>query len=306
MTSSKPFQPNPFPLNSPKKFASLIGIPLDQLWDIMGQLQRIDPKARSLYEPFPRKTGSKERIIDNPKGLLKKAQDRINQRILSAYKFPDFIIGGVKGKDLMDHVSLHVNKRMVLTLDVKDCFPRITNKQVFRIWTDHFGAYPDTARLATILTSHIGHLPLGAPTSNALANLALLPCLLEVNAYITPYGFTLRQFVDDTALSGHQMPDDFIIKIREIFIKHGFKIKRKKICVMPNSKAQVITNRTVNQRVNVTREKIMRVRAAVHELRKMGKDHPEYLKKLCSVGGRIADIKKYNPSQAEKLGALLS
>src|SRR5690242_16904404 len=53
-----------------------------------------EPKTR----PFARKLVSKKkRLIDNPKGLLKQIQRRINERLLKPLLLPEHLLGGVPG-----------------------------------------------------------------------------------------------------------------------------------------------------------------------------------------------------------------
>ena len=284
------------PILSLNKFSFHIGIRREKL-------EKIAENSDSHYAPFQKKTGQKERIIDNPMGLLKEAQSRIHDRILSSISFPDYVIGGVKGKKPYEHPQRHINKPVVVTLDVKDCFPSITNKQVFDVWHKQLKCSPEVARLATKLTTRKGHLPLGAPTSNDLANLALQPCLTNVMRIASESGFlsdSVGQYIDDLAFSGLILPEDFINSIVREFLKHGFRIRRDKIKVMRSNEPQVVTKKVVNRKVSIPLAKRNKIRAALYNLKNMDPKDPTYRKQCRSIRGRINNLKDFHPTLAKR------
>jgi hypothetical protein len=74
--------------------------------------------AENSYAPFPKQPKtrpfqkkfkpSKERIIDNPVGVLRTIQRRIHQRLLASLDLPFYLCGGVKGRSLLDNVTMHL------------------------------------------------------------------------------------------------------------------------------------------------------------------------------------------------------
>ena len=75
----------------------LLGFSRLQLRELSNQAARHyrpfykEPKVR----PFARKPiTKKKRLIDNPKGMLKKVQRRINQRLLKPLILPEHLLGG--------------------------------------------------------------------------------------------------------------------------------------------------------------------------------------------------------------------
>lgn len=301
MTSSvlrSPVKPQEtLPILSLNKFSFRLGIHREKI-------EKIAEKADSYYAPFPKNTGGKERIIDNPVGLLKEIQNRIHERILSTIPLPDFVIGGVRGKKPYEHPQRHINKPVVVTLDVKDCFPNITNRQVFDIWHRQLKCSPEVARLATRLTTSKGHLPLGAPTSNCLSNLALQPCLTDVIKIAATFGFlpdSIGQYIDDLAFSGPTLPEGFIPLIVKEFSRHGFKINRNKIRIMRSNEPQVVTKKIVNKKVSIPKAKRNKVRAALHNLKNMDPENPLYRKQYRSLKGRINNLKDFHPDLAKRM-----
>jgi RNA-directed DNA polymerase len=287
------------PILSLNKFSFHIGIRREKL-------ENIAENSDAYYAPFQKKTGQEERLIDNPTGLLKEAQSRIHDRILSGISLPDYVIGGVKGKKPYEHPQRHINKPVVITLDVKNCFPSITNKQVFDVWHKQLKCSHEVARLATKLTTRKGHLPLGAPTSTDLANLALQPCLTNVMRIASEFGFlsdSNGQYIDDLAFSGPILPKTFINSIVKEFLKHGFRIRRDKIKVMRSNEPQVVTKKVVNRKVSIPLKRRNKIRAALHNLKNMGTKDLTYKKQYRSLRGRINDLKDFHPNLAKKAEA---
>lgn len=296
MTSSKlPLHKKiSLPVKSIKKFSWAVGVNIDELTELARD-------AKRYYYPYLDKKGSKPRLIDQPTGRLKIIQKKINSGILKLFDFPKYIIGGIKNRGLDDHLSLHIKKSIVVTLDLKGFYPNITNKQVYVAWVKQFGAYADTARIATMLTTYNGHLPTGAPTSTILANIILLPVLEDIRVMAAKHGFEMSQFVDDSALSGKELPKNLISEICKLLSRSRFKINREKIKVMPSSGPQLITKRIVNRKASIKKSEMSRLRSAVHELQSIPKDDPRYKKLLESIMGRISAAKIYHPKKANAL-----
>lgn len=283
-----------FPIESIRKFSYHIGIPREKL-------EWLAENISAHYKPFLKKTGEKSRIIDNPNGLLKEVQKRINERILTKIELPFFVIGGVKGRRPYAHPSLHVGKRVVVTLDIKDCFPSVTNSQIYRVWNKQVGCSHDVAHLITKLTTHMGYLPLGAPTSTFLTNLALYECMWRVRKLADEANLVMSQYIDDIAFSGDELPAEFINAVIGEFSKSGYTIKRKKIQVMRANERQVVTKKIVNRKVSLFRKKRENIRAALHEIKFVDPKSTEYGKKFRSLQGRIKDLGSYHLGKAQKM-----
>src|SRR5271166_3322108 len=121
--------------------------------------------------PFQKNPSSKTRPIDNPRGDLKKVQRRINRMLLRPTCFPDNMFGAVPRRSVMDNAELHLKASLLVTIDVKSCFPSITNVHVYSVWRNFLGCSTEVASILTKLTTFDRHLPQGAATSPLLANL---------------------------------------------------------------------------------------------------------------------------------------
>lgn len=285
---------------SPNKVAWAIGVRRERL-------EMVAKCAEGFFQPFPkRKPGGKLRIIDNPTGELKAIQTRLNVVLLRKLPLPACMVGGVRGRDPLDHPRYHIGKKVVVTIDVKDCFPSVTHTQIFHVFRHQVQCSPTVARLLTRLTTYKGRLPLGSPTSTALANLVLAPIVLEIEQLIARYGFKPSQFVDDTAMSGDHLDSQLISGVVKIFSRCGLRIGRKKIKVMRSGEAQVVTGKTVNTRAAIPVKRRRKVRAALDRLSKTSSTNPGYGKLYCSTRGRVAEVERLHPNEGQRLIAQFS
>jgi RNA-directed DNA polymerase len=123
----------PLNLFSVSHLQALVGHSFAELLDLSTHAVKyfspfvLKPKPR----PFARKVESKKpRLIDRPIDLLKAIQGRIDAGILKSLVLPEHLLGGVRGKSIVDNVERHRNARYLVTIDIKNFFPSITAQMV--------------------------------------------------------------------------------------------------------------------------------------------------------------------------------
>ncbi|HUV42935.1 MAG TPA: reverse transcriptase family protein [Patescibacteria group bacterium] len=270
------------------------------------QLKKLAESAGRYYRPFDRleinEAGkNKWRHIDNPTGKLKIIQKKINKRILkeAMISLPNGMIGGVTGKSTKDNVKFHLKKEMVLTLDLKNCFPNINNQKIYRVWKEILGCGRVNARILTQLTTFQTRLPQGASTSLALCNLALLPLFNDIQVFASAHNLNFTLYVDDIAISGKfPMVQSSISPIINLIQKHGYAIGHKKIRIMPANVRQKITGIIVNKKTAIEIQKIEEIRGQI-----LNAARKKIITKndLDSIWGKIDYIKNISPARGEKL-----
>lgn len=289
---------NIFPLYSYRKLQALLGI--DGKY-----LKHIASKAGRYYKPFDtRDPGKKKwRHIDNPIDPLKSLQKKINQKILRPLmlSLPKEMVGGVQGKSVKDSAMFHTRKEMVVTLDLRDCFPNINNKKIYSVWFSTLKLGRKNSALLTQLTSFQTRLPQGAPTSLALCNLALLPLFNEIKIFCEPNSISVTFYVDDITLSGkHDIVLKSMNKIIQIIQKHGYAIKNKKIRKMPASQKQKVNGVLVNKKISKEMEEIELIRTMI-----INTAHSNKIflikKEKESIMGKIQYIKQLSEKKGKKL-----
>jgi retron-type reverse transcriptase len=289
--------PSIFPLVSIRKLESILGCE-------RAELISCAERAGSYYKPFAQrkiKGKGKWRLIDNPKDPLKQIQTKIKKCLFSKLTFPETLIGGVKGKSTHDNARIHKKQPVVITIDLKDCFPRTRDKVVFSRLREVLGCSPHIAGILTKLTTFQHRVPQGAPTSNAVVNLALLPLHDEIKEIAESLNLRFSIYVDDITISGENA-EVVIDEVVKAIQRHGYAVRNKKIKVMPRSSPQEVVGFVVNRKVSIANSKIEAVRKAVVDI---GKANvlPNYL--LKSIEGRINHVRSVKPAKAEALKALL-
>ena len=258
--------------------------------------------ANLFYRPFDlsKKGSEKWRHIDNPTGKLKIIQKAINKQILRdlMFQLPPNIMGGIENKSILENAKVHVGQEMVVTIDIKNCFPKTKNEVIFTIWKNLLGFEPNSARLLTQLTTTNGHLPQGSPASPSLSNLALLPISKEILNYSKKHHLNFTIYVDDITLSGKKSSAlDSISPVVKIIQKYGYAIRNKKVKKMPSYKTQTTTGIQLNSEISIGKQKIDEIRKEIINLAKLQK--PYITKK--SIFSKIDYVKKISPEKGQKL-----
>ena len=83
-------------------------------------------RPENMYYSFevPKKGGTK-RKISAPEAQLKEIQRKLNEVLSVIYKPKVCAYGFISGKSILENASQHVNRRVVLNVDLKDFFAQI-------------------------------------------------------------------------------------------------------------------------------------------------------------------------------------
>jgi RNA-directed DNA polymerase len=256
-------------IRSPRRLADVLKIPPDTL-------ERVAASPGVNYSPFilakpprpfERRCAPRPRPIDNPLQNLKWIQHRIYRRLLKPMCFPSHILGAVPKRSVMDNAERHLASTLLVTLDVRQCFPSITNVHVYRVWSEFLGCSPPVAGLLTRLTTFDRRLPQGAPTSPLLANLFIWMIDEPIRRICDQLVVAYSTWIDDLAFSGERARD-LIQPAVSLLAANGLKVKREKIRVMGPSAIKLLTGtRLGSAQVRAPKEKLSRVRSGIHKLR---------------------------------------
>lgn len=266
------------------------------------------------YTPYeiPKKNG-KPRTIMIPSLHLKTLQKRINREIFSHVKYPEYLYGGVEGKDYVRNAEMHANAQVLISLDVKDFYPSISADRVTGIYQYLLKFNPGVAELLAKLTTYKGAVPQGACTSSHLANLILHDVEYSVAQYCKNAGLVYTRLLDDicvsseTALSGKKM-SRIIEMISRMLRDQGLKLKPQKTRISSKSNPKElmeVTGLWVNRgmpRVNSTERRSIRVE--VHRCRQLAAERRTdlaYHKAHGSVSGKVAMLNYLGHAEAERL-----
>jgi RNA-directed DNA polymerase len=296
--------PTPLDVYSLRQVEALLGHSRTELEDL-------GKHAVRYYEPFPLKRKGKpfsrkaskparKRWIDNPIDPLKAIQSRIEVRLLKRVILPEHLLGGVRGKSIVDNARRHLVAKYLATIDIKSFFPSIKPAQVRAVWRKTLNCSPAVAYLMTGLTTYRGRLPQGAPTSTILANLVLSSFDEEIRVVCGARGASYSSWVDDLAFSGDSAPG-IVEPVVAVLMKAGFRVSHQKISVMGPGQRKVLNKLVLGRFVTVQKQYISRIRAGIHNLR-CGKiatsEMDDYIQ---SLEGSIGYLRLFDTRKAAKL-----
>ena len=101
------------------------------------------------------------------------------------------------------------------------------------------------------------HLPQGAPTSPALANLCAYRVDCRLSGLAAVAGASYTRYADDVAFSGDEAfarcAERFSLRAAAILLEEGFAVRHRKTRLMQRSVRQHLAGLVVNERLNVRR-----------------------------------------------------
>jgi hypothetical protein len=323
-------------LAAPGDLAEWLGISTDQLdWlsDSKRQhgLTNIPILQNYRYAFAPKKRGP-PRLLEIPKPRLMAIQRRILHEILDVVPPHACAYGFVLGRSCLGAAGIHTGESIVLAADLKNFF---LNTRLSRVHaTFRSLGYPAAvARLLTGLCSsatpksvfarlpaanrhdwstqrtyQAPHLPEGAPTSPALANLAAWHLDVRLLGLARSFGANYTRYADDLAFSGDATfagrTKSFLAAVDGIVRDEGFVLNPAKTRVMRRGARQKVTGMVVNDHVNVPRAAFDALKATLHNCIKNGPaaENRAGLRDFrAHLDGRIGWVENVNPMRAEKL-----
>lgn len=245
-----------------------------------GDLSRIinQPDYRVFY--IPKKRGGK-REINVPNFDLKILQSRLNYFLQTYYLSikPKEVYGFIinpndtqKYCNIVENAQNHIGKKYLLNIDLKDFFPNISGNRVRKLFeSEYFCFSKSIATALSLLTIYEGKLPIGSPTSPVISNFICLDLDKELANFCKYNGLTYSRYADDLSFSSNaEISVEIIEKIKEIIVKNNFIVNTKKIHKKSNNQQQIVTGLVVNEKVNIKRDLLKRIRAMLHNLTRNG------------------------------------
>ncbi|HHH53211.1 MAG TPA: RNA-directed DNA polymerase [Bacteroidetes bacterium] len=199
-------------------------------------LQSVLPKYDMFY--VRKRTGGK-RLIENPNPILKNIQRKLNKYLQVVYYIHcpqpshGFVINVKRGKKkgIISNAKVHIGNDYMLNIDLKDFFYYIKYNTVYKIFnSDLFNFNTYLVKILADLCCKDERLPMGAPTSPVLANLACIDMDLKLESICNSFAIKYTRYADDMTFSGlNPIPDHLIKKIYSIIDEYGFVVNEKKV-----------------------------------------------------------------------------
>lgn len=281
------------------------------------------------YRWIPKRSAG-ARLIEAPKPILAHAQRTLLRNIFDHVPAHDAAHGFVRGRAVVSAARPHVGSDVVIRVDLDAFFASVPVGRLFVTLCEIGYAREVAHRLTGLVTNTVPpavlsaapgtidrrvdrllrhvHLPQGAPTSPAVANLAAFGLDRRLTSLAERFGATYTRYADDMTISGgsdlRRAVDRFLPLCGEIVRDEGFRLNHRKTRVVTQSGSQQVLGVVVNERLNPSRRDVDRLRAELHEARTAGPDVAnrggvaDYRNHLL---GRIAWIGQLNAERAAKL-----
>lgn len=238
-------------------------------------LYSISNKVESNYNVYKiKKHNGSYRTIYAPKPLLKSIQRKILKNILNNKKISKYAKAYHEGISLKDNAYPHLNKKIILKLDIVDFFENINFYDVYKTCFN-VPYFPESAgHLLTYLCTYESRLPQGAPTSSYISNLVMKEFDEEIGEYCINRDISYTRYSDDMTFSGDFNPREIITKVRKMLYKLNMKINNKKIHIINNSQQQNVTGIVVNKKIQTSSRYRNKIRQEIYYINKYGlKEH---------------------------------
>jgi RNA-directed DNA polymerase len=322
-------------LETEGQLAAWLGIPAGRLlW--YADLKGINRTAAEYLRHYiahwlPKRTPGAYRLLEEPKPVLKSIQRQILIDILGCLAPHEAAHGFRTGRSTATNAREHCGRAVVVRFDLRDFFPSVPAAKVAAVF-DAMGYPPRIARLLTGLCTtrlpravweskpgprdesdhaawvrlSLPHLPQGAPTSPALANLCAyaLDCRLAALARNLDASYT--RYADDLTFSGPaNLPVARLQRsVMGICAEEGFAQNPAKTRIQRQSSRQIVAGVVVNVRPNVPREDFDELKAILTNCARHGPEgqnrdnRPDF---RAYLSGRIAYVAMLHPKRGGKL-----
>jgi hypothetical protein len=284
------------------------------------------------YQWIEKRSGP-PRLIEIPKPRLKVLQRQILCEILNRVLPHPCAKGFVRGSSIKQFAQPHTDKAVLLHMDLKDFFHTVPVARIGATFR-HLGYPWAVAQLLQGLCTHSSapalagqtfqslpwvmrkrltdkHLPQGAPSSPALANLAAWRFDCRLQGVANRFSLDYNRYADDLAFSGGRELLRLIPfltgLISAIAIEEGFQINHRKTRVQTQAQAQRLGGMVINQRPNLPRHEFDQLKAILHNCVRWGpqnQNHEGVDDFRAHLEGRVAYAAWLNPEKAERLRRL--
>lgn len=146
------------------------------------------------------------------------------------------------------------------------------------------------------------HLPQGAPTSPALANLAAFALDARLAGLARSRDLAYTRYADDLTFSGDASAAGALCRaVPDIVRDCGFVLNRAKTRIQPRHRRQVVTGLVVNRHLNLPRAEYDRLKAIIHRLGQPDDPRRSDRAFLDHLAGRIAWLEQVNRGKGARL-----
>ncbi|WP_121329518.1 reverse transcriptase family protein [Flavobacterium sp. 81] len=269
-----------------------------------------------------KKSGGK-RKISAPKAKLKEIQNWILENILHKIPYTFEAHGFIKERSIVTNAKPHVDKDIVVNIDLKDFFPTVTYKRVKGLF-HKIGYSEEVATILSLLCTYSEinettldgvtyyvqsgerKLPQGSPASPAISNMIVYKMDQKINGLGKKLNFSYTRYADDMSFSTNEENSQNVSRLlyftKKIIESEGFVIHPDKVHVMRKGTQQKVTGVVVNKKLNVDRIQLRKFRAVLHNIEKNGWKDQKWGKAIHlinAIEGYINYVNMVNPEKGK-------
>lgn len=315
--------------------ADWLGVPTAGLWRLTRapQWQRQAPLGEQHYHArlLAKRTGG-WRLLEVPAPHLMPLQRRVLDDLLDRIPPHEAAHGYTRERSARSHAAAHTGQAVVLKFDLQDFFTTVRPSRVAALFAT-LGYSEEVARALTALCTTAtpepvlrrmheagqltweqlqrlrgSHLPQGAPTSPALANLCAFRLDLRLDGLAFALGARYTRYADDLVFSGPShlatARERITARITRIVVEEGFSLNTRKTRCQRAGGRQSVCHIVVNEHPNLPRDEFDRLKAILHlcvrdGAQRQNRDaHPDW---QAHLRGRVAWATQLNPAKGQRL-----
>lgn len=319
--------------------AAALGISDAGLWRLAlpAERRRRQPLVEQHYRfSMHAKRSGGWRLLEVPHEHLMPLQRRLLDALIAHIPPHEAACGYTRERSLLDHARAHAGQAVVLKFDLCDFFSSVRASRVHALFATL--GYPQAvARVLAALTTTAtpepvlqrlreegrmtwqqaqrlrdAHLPQGAPTSPAMANLCAFGLDLRLDGLAHVLGARYTRYADDIVFSGGAHLRDARQRIEtwvgRIAREEGFALNHRKTRCLGAGRRQAVCNVVVNRTPNLPRDQFDRLKAMLHQCVVQGpstqnRDGVAHWRE--HLRGRVAWAMQVNAGKAVRLQRLL-
>ena len=265
--------------HTPEQLATWIGLPLNKVAWLVHRFSGGRPASVAdahYHFHWVKKRRGGWRLIEAPKSMLKLVQTKILRELLDKVPVHSTAHGFTFGRSILTNARPHVGQAILLKMDLTNFYTTVSFARVVAVFRGLGYSREVAIWLGLISTSAVPgnlgfqdqgpyaivpylrrHLPQGAPTSPALANLSAFGLDIRLSGLARSFGAKYTRYADDLTISG---PAELAYALRtviplvqQVVQQEKFVVNRAKRQILRAHQRQVVTGVIVNKKPNISR-----------------------------------------------------
>ena len=316
---------------TPEDLATWLDVPAGTLAWLTGRFvngQR-PPSTKQAHYHFrwKEKRGGGARLLEAPKPTLARVQRQILRGILDRVPAHPAAHGFVRGRSILTNAQPHCGQPVIAKWDLGNFYASVRFSRVVAIFRGLGYSQEVALWMAGLTTSaapadlpipqwschdilpyHHRHLPQGASTSPALANLSAFGLDVRLAGLVNSFGGIYTRYADDLTISGGKnfgkTLRNLVPLVEAVIRDERFRVHKAKRKILRDGRRQTVAGVVVNRHPNISRGEYDRLKAILHNAIRDGAESQNRAGAAdfaAHLRGRIAHVAMLNPARAAKL-----